>query len=165
MTYHRLTSFMASFFFIPIVFAPWVGFQSDLFQLFVIFNDKCGLRDHVITRFTLVGWCGPFQKHQPLPIICSKWLSDSIQDKGIKRGIECIGFKGFDQVNLKGPLEYQEEEALVYLIHVQEGPNPTLLGPWDEEPKETKESTTTWKQHGCLPFPFVYWINGLHTRL
>jgi hypothetical protein len=30
--------------------------------------------------------------------------------------------------DLKGPLEYQEE-ALVHLINVQEGPNPTLFGP------------------------------------
>jgi hypothetical protein len=35
----------------------------------------------------------------------------------IERGIECIGFEGFDQVRMKGPLEYQEE-ALVHLIHV-----------------------------------------------
>jgi len=40
-----------------------------------------------------------------------------VQDKGIERGIECIGFEGFDQVRMKGPLEYQEE-ALVHLIHV-----------------------------------------------
>jgi len=30
--------------------------------------------------------------------------------------------------NLKGALEYQEE-ALIHLIHVQEGVNPTLFGP------------------------------------
>jgi hypothetical protein len=32
------------------------------------------------------------------------------------------------KLDLKGPLEYLEE-ALVHLIHIQEGTNPTLFGP------------------------------------
>jgi hypothetical protein len=38
---------------------------------------------------------------------------------------------------LKGPLEYQEE-AIVHLIHVQEGPNITLFGLWGEDNKGNK---------------------------
>jgi len=38
---------------------------------------------------------------------------------------------------LKGPLEYQEE-ALVHLIHMQEGSNTTLFRPWGEDSKENK---------------------------
>ena len=45
-------------------------------------------------------WCGPTQKHQQVPIICSKWSNDSIQDKDI----ECIGFEGFDQVRFEGSI-------------------------------------------------------------
>jgi hypothetical protein len=32
------------------------------------------------------------------PITCSKWSDDSVQDIGIERGIECIGFECFNQV-------------------------------------------------------------------
>jgi hypothetical protein len=39
--------------------------------------------------------------------------------------------------DLKGPLKYQEE-ALIDLIHVQEGPNPTLFGPWGEDNERNK---------------------------
>jgi hypothetical protein len=28
-------------------------------------------------------------------------LNDSVQDKGIERGIECIGFEGFDLVGIE----------------------------------------------------------------
>jgi hypothetical protein len=38
---------------------------------------------------------------------------------------------------LKVPLEYQEE-TLVHLIHVQEGSNTTLFGPWGEDNKGSK---------------------------
>ena len=33
-------------------------------------------------------------------ITCSKWTDDSVQDKDIKRRIECIGFEGFHQVRI-----------------------------------------------------------------
>jgi hypothetical protein len=45
---------------------------------------------------------------------------------------------------LKGPLEYQEE-ALVHLIHMQEGSNTTLFRPWGEDSKENKRILL---QHG-----------------
>jgi hypothetical protein len=77
-----------------------------------------------IMNALVLDWYGPAQKHQQGPITCSKWSNDSVQDKGI----ECIGFEGFNQVRLKSPLEYQEE-ALVHLIYVQERPNTTLFGP------------------------------------
>jgi len=32
------------------------------------------------------------------PLHVSKWSNDSVQDKGIERGIECIGFERFNQV-------------------------------------------------------------------
>jgi len=35
------------------------------------------------------------------PITCSKWSNDSVQDKGIERGIECIGFECFNQVRIE----------------------------------------------------------------
>jgi len=35
------------------------------------------------------------------PITCSKWSNDSVQDKGIERGIECIDFECFNQVRIK----------------------------------------------------------------
>jgi len=35
------------------------------------------------------------------PLHVSKWSNDSVQDKGIERGIECIGFEGFDEVRIK----------------------------------------------------------------
>jgi hypothetical protein len=38
---------------------------------------------------------------------------------------------------LKGLLKYQEE-VLIHFIHVQEGPNTTLFGPWGEDTKENK---------------------------
>jgi len=34
-------------------------------------------------------------------ITCSKWANDSVQDKSIERGIECISFEGFDQVRFE----------------------------------------------------------------
>ena len=32
---------------------------------------------------------------------CSKWSNDSVQDKGIERGIECIGFECFNQIRIE----------------------------------------------------------------
>jgi hypothetical protein len=53
-------------------------------------------------------WYGPAQKHQQGPITCSKWSNDSVQDKGIERGIECIGFECFNQVRIEKSIRYQE---------------------------------------------------------
>ena len=43
----------------------------------------------------------PRNTYQQGPIICSKWFNDSVQDKGIERGIECIGFECFNQVRIE----------------------------------------------------------------
>jgi len=37
-----------------------------------------------------------YNKHEYGPITSSKWANDSVQDKGIERDIECIGFEGFN---------------------------------------------------------------------
>jgi hypothetical protein len=44
------------------------------------------------------------------------------------KALNALVLKVSTKSELKGPLEYQEE-ALVQLIHVQEGPNTTLFGP------------------------------------
>jgi hypothetical protein len=54
-------------------------------------------------------------------------LNGSIIQAKIK-ALNALVLKVSTKSNFKDPLEYQEE-ALVYLIHVQEGPNPTLFGP------------------------------------
>jgi len=36
---------------------------------------------------------------------CSKWSNDLVQEKGIEKGIECIDFKGFDQVRFEGSIK------------------------------------------------------------
>jgi len=48
--------------------------------------------------------------------------------KPLKEALHALVLKVSTKSDLKGPLEHQEE-ALVYLIHVQDGPNPTLFGP------------------------------------
>jgi len=61
---------------------------------------------------------------------------------------------------LKGPLVYQEE-ALVHLIHLQEGPNTTLFGPWGEDSKGSYYNLET----TCVAtFSFCSRINGLHEK-
>ena len=62
LTYQRLTGFVASFYFIPIVLVPWGRFplchtpiRSFFDFLGSDLNLDCGLHDHVITRFVLVG--------------------------------------------------------------------------------------------------------------
>jgi hypothetical protein len=47
--------------------------------------------------------------------------------KALKEALNALVLKVSIKSDSKGPLEYQEE-ALVYLIHVQEGSNPTLFG-------------------------------------
>jgi hypothetical protein len=44
-----------------------------------------------------------------------------------EKALNALVLKVFTKSELKGPLEYQEE-AIVHLIHVQEGPNITLFG-------------------------------------
>jgi hypothetical protein len=46
------------------------------------------------------GWCRQAQKHQQGPITSFKWSNDLVQEKGI----ECIGFEGFDQVKFEGSI-------------------------------------------------------------
>jgi len=57
--------------------------------------------------------------------------------KGLKEALNTLVLNVSTKSELKGPLEYQEE-TLVYLIHVQEGSNTTLFGPWGEDSKENK---------------------------
>ena len=46
----------------------------------------------------------------------------------LEKALKALVLKVSTKSDLKGPLEYQKE-ALVHLINVQEGPNPTLFGP------------------------------------
>jgi hypothetical protein len=48
--------------------------------------------------------------------------------KVFKKVLNALVFKFSTKSELKSPLEYQEE-ALIQLIHMQEGPNTTLFGP------------------------------------
>jgi len=57
--------------------------------------------------------------------------------KTLKEALNALVLKVLTKSKLKGPLEYQEE-ALVHLIHVQEGPNTILFGPWGEDNKKNK---------------------------
>ena len=57
--------------------------------------------------------------------------------KTLKEALNALVLKVSTKLELKGPLEYQEE-TLVYLIHVQEGSNTTLFGPWSEDNKGNK---------------------------
>jgi hypothetical protein len=50
------------------------------------------------------------------------------KSKALKEALNALVLKVSTKLDLKGPLEYQDE-ALVHLIHVQERPNPTLFGP------------------------------------
>jgi hypothetical protein len=58
--------------------------------------------------------------------------------KALKEALNALVLKVSTKLDLKGPLEYQEE-SLEHLIHVQEGP--------------------------IQPFPLVSWINGMHGKL
>ena len=48
--------------------------------------------------------------------------------KTLKEALNALVLKVSTKVELKGPLEYQEE-TLVHLIYVQEGSNTALFGP------------------------------------
>ena len=58
--------------------------------------------------------------------------------KALKEALNALVLKVSTKLDLKGPLEYQEE-SLEHLIHMQEGP--------------------------IQPFPLVSWINGMHGKL
>jgi hypothetical protein len=70
----------------------------------------------------------------------------------LKEALNALVLKVSTKSDLKGLLEYQEK-TLVHLIQ-------PYFGHEVRTTKETKNSTTTWKQHGWLPFPFVSRING-----
>ena len=109
-------------------------------------------------------WCGPAQKHQQGPITCSKWSNDSVQDKGIKRGIECIGFEYFNQVRIERSIRVLGgDPSTCYPCAREVQDNLIWAMRWGQQRKQ-KNPTTTWKQHGWLPFPFVSRIKGLHGR-
>jgi hypothetical protein len=57
--------------------------------------------------------------------------------KALKKALNALVLNVSTKSELKGPLEYQEE-TLVHLIHVQEGSNTTLFGPWSEDIKGNK---------------------------
>jgi hypothetical protein len=48
--------------------------------------------------------------------------------KALKEALNTLVLKVSTKSDLKGPLVYQEE-ALVHLIHIQEGPDPILFRP------------------------------------
>jgi len=73
--------------------------------------------------------------------------------KALKETLNALVLKVSTKLELKGPLEYQEE-ALVHLIHVQEGPNTTLFGPWGEDSIENKRILLQ-LGNNMPPFPFV----------
>jgi len=106
-------------------------------------------------------YCGPVQKHQQGPITCSKWSGDSDQDKGI----ECIGFECFNQVRIERFIRVSRgypSTSYPWARGVQH--NLIWAMRWGQQRKQ-KNPSTTWKQHGWLPFPFVSRIKGLHGRL
>jgi hypothetical protein len=117
----------------------------------------------LVPRYKL--WCGPTQKHQQEPITCSKWSNHSVQDKGIKRGIECIGFECFNQVRIERSIRVSRgDPSISYPCARGVQYNLIWAMRWGQQMKQ-KNPTTTWKQHGWLPFPFVSRIKGLHGRL
>jgi len=110
-------------------------------------------------------WCGPAQKHQQGPITCSKWSNDSVQDKDIERGIECIGFEGFNQVRIEMSIGVSRgDPSTSYPCAKEVQDNLIWSMKWGHQRKQ-KNPITTWKQHGWLPFPFVSRIKGLHRML
>jgi hypothetical protein len=110
-------------------------------------------------------WCGPAQKHQQGPITCSKWSNDSVQDKSIEIGIKCIGFECFNQVRIERSIRVSRGDPSTS-YHCARGVQHNLIWAmrWGQQRKQ-KNPSTTWKQHGWLPFPFVSRIKGLHGRL
>ena len=62
------------------------------------------------------------------PLQVPNGLMTRSKTKALKEALNALVLKVSTKSNLKGPLEYQKE-ALIHLIHVQEGPNPTSFGP------------------------------------
>jgi hypothetical protein len=54
-----------------------------------------------------------------------------------RKALNILVLKVSTKSDLKGALEYQKE-ALIHLIHVQQGANPTLFGPLAEDTKGNK---------------------------
>ena len=105
-------------------------------------------------------WAGPYQ----WPISCSKWCNDSVQDKGIERGIECIAFEGFNQVRIERSIRVSRgDPSTSYPCASGVQDNLIWAMRWGQQRKQ--KNPTTWKQHGWLPLPFVSRIKGLHGRL
>jgi hypothetical protein len=48
--------------------------------------------------------------------------------KALKKTLNALVLKVLTELDLKGPLEHQEE-AFIHFIHVQKGPNSTLFKP------------------------------------
>jgi len=108
----------------------------------VDFNLDCGLRDYVIMSFTLVGGCGPAQKHLKDQLHVPNGPMTRSKTNALKATLNALVWKVSTKSDLKDPLGYQEE-ALIHLIHVQEGPNPILFRPWDEDNKRKQKNLTT----------------------
>jgi hypothetical protein len=72
----------------------WIALIVSELTILKVFLNKLTLKP---------SWCGPAQKHQQGPITCSKWSNNSVQDKGIERGIECIGLF-IAQKHQQGPI-------------------------------------------------------------
>jgi len=110
-------------------------------------------------------WCGLAQKHQQGPITCSKCSNDSVQDKGIKRGTECIGFECFNQVRIERSIRVSRGDPSTSYPYAR-GVQYNLIWAmrWRQQRKQ-KNPTITLKQHGWLPFHFVSRVKGLHGRL
>jgi len=89
-------------------------------------------------------WCGPAQKHQQGPITCSKWSNDSVQDKGIERGIECIGFECFNQVRIESSIRVSRGDPSTSYPCVR-GVQHNLIWAmrWGEQRRQ-KNPSTTW---------------------
>jgi len=66
--------------------------------------------------------------NQQGPITCSKWSNDSVQDKGIERGIECIGFECFNQVRIERSIRVSRGDPSTSYPCAR-GSNTTLFGP------------------------------------
>jgi hypothetical protein len=67
-----------------------------------------------------------FSKTDPLHV--PNGLMTRSKTKALKEALNALVLNVSTNLELKGPLEYQEE-TLVHLIHVQEGSNITLFGP------------------------------------
>jgi hypothetical protein len=104
-------------------------------------------------NISMILWCGPTQKHQQGPITCSKWSNDLVQDKGIERGIACIGFECFNQVRIERSIRVSRGDPSTSYPCVR-GVQHNLI--WAMRWGNKKNPSTTWKQHGWLPVSFCF---------